>query len=213
MKITTNITEILRKHVVLSLASLDRVYLSAIQPRLQIEKNGASFFLTHRRTFFVKELAQMTRNFVAQVEAFADEQKVPLVAFAKKSVQRKEECAAIFRDKEPTQDCVFLIGKAQEKTLVPRIATQISNTSGRKLPWLKKQTAMVNHYYFYYWDTDFGQIFIKFCSYFPYNAKVCVNGHEYCKRQLEKEGIAYEPLETASAVVLIPNACRRSAMD
>ena len=68
MKITTNITEILRKHVVLSLELLDRVYLSAIQPRLQIEKNGASFFMSHRGTFFVKELAQMTRTFVAQVE-------------------------------------------------------------------------------------------------------------------------------------------------
>lgn len=195
MKITTDITEILQKHVVLSLESLDRVYLNVIQPRLQIETNAASFFLSHRGTFFVKEMPQMTRNFVAQIEAFADQKKVPLVLFEKKSVQRKEERAAACIDKQPTQDCVFLIGKGQEKARVPRVTSLISNTSGRKLPWLKKQSAMVNYYYFYCWDTDFGIFFIKFCSYFPYNAKLCLNGHEYCKRQLEKEGIAYESLD------------------
>ena len=29
---------------------------------------------------------------------------------------------------------------------------------------------------------------MKFCSYFPYNAKLCLNGHEYAKRQLEQQG-------------------------
>ena len=36
----------------------------------------------------------------------------------------------------------------------------------------------VNHYYFYCVDENFGPFFLKFCSYFPYNAKLCVNGHE-----------------------------------
>ena len=38
---------------------------------------------------------------------------------------------------------------------------------------------MVNQYYVYLVDEDFGPLFVKFCSYFPYNAKVCLNGHEY----------------------------------
>ena len=28
-------------------------------------------------------------------------------------------------------------------------------------------------------DTDFGAFFVKFCSYFPYNAKLCLNGHDH----------------------------------
>ena len=32
---------------------------------------------------------------------------------------------------------------------------------------------MVNHYYFYCVDEDFGAFFIKFCSYFPYTGKLC----------------------------------------
>ena len=54
---------------------------------------------------------------------------------------------------------------------------------------------MVNHYYFYGVDQDFGPFFFKFSSYFPYTAKFCLNGHEYLKRQLIREGIAYESLD------------------
>ena len=56
-------------------------------------------------------------------------------------------------------------------------------------------SAFVNDYYFCCVDRDFGPFFIKLCSYFPYNGKVCLNGHEYVKRQLEKRGVAYEALD------------------
>jgi hypothetical protein len=64
--------------------------LSVMQPRLQLEKNVACFFLRHRQVFFVKELARMTRDFVARVERFAAEQKLPLITFDNKTQQRKE---------------------------------------------------------------------------------------------------------------------------
>src|SRR5262245_6161939 len=35
----------------------------------------------------------------------------------------------------------------------------------------------------------FGPFFLKFCTYFPYNAKLCLNGHEYVKQQLTRRGI------------------------
>jgi hypothetical protein len=58
-----------------------------------------------------------------------------------------------------------------------------------------ESTAMVNHYYFYCVDEDFGPFFLKFCSYFPYNAKLCINGHEYLKRQLARRGVEFEALD------------------
>jgi hypothetical protein len=67
--------------------------------------------------------------------------------------------------------------------------------TGAPYPWIVKTTAMVNHFYFYCLDEDFGPFFLKYCTYFPYNAKVCLNGHEYVKRQLAKEKIAFEELD------------------
>ena len=54
---------------------------------------------------------------------------------------------------------------------------------------------MVNHYYIYAVDRDFGPFFLKFCTYFPYNGKLCLNGHEYAKRQLAREGIPFQALD------------------
>src|SRR5215469_1513511 len=54
---------------------------------------------------------------------------------------------------------------------------------------------MVNNFYIYCVDRDFGPFFLKFCSYFPYNAKLCLNGHEWLKRQLKHRGIGFEALD------------------
>jgi hypothetical protein len=54
---------------------------------------------------------------------------------------------------------------------------------------------MVNHFYVYCVDRDFGPFFLKFSTYFPYNAKLCLNGHEYAKRQLAQRGICFEALD------------------
>jgi hypothetical protein len=52
----------------------------------------------------------------------------------------------------------------------------------------------VTYYYFYILDEEFGLFFIKVCTYFPFDVKVCFNGHEWAKQQLRKEGIGFEAL-------------------
>ena len=58
---------------------------------------------------------------------------------------------------------------------------------------------------------DFGPFFLKFCSYFPYNAKLCLNGHEYLKRQLTKQGIGFEALDNGILRCADPAAMQRLA--
>ena len=149
-------------------------------------------------------MAEMTRPFIAAIEAFADREKVPLLTF--KSGQRKEDVAQQFLAKFPHREGVLFVGKAQEKALVVRTVSRKNPDTGRTYPWLMKSSAMVNHYYFYCVDEDFGLFFIKFCSYFPYNGRLCLNGHEYAKRQLEKRGIAYEPLDNGILSCADPEA-------
>ncbi len=59
---------------------------------------------------------------------------------------------------------------------------------------------------FYAVDDDFGPFFLKFCSYFPYNAKLCINGHEWAKRQAAKAGIAHTALDNGFATCADPAA-------
>ena len=69
---------------------------------------------------------------------------------------------------------VVFVGKAQEKTPVFRTEKRRNPKTGRAYPWIVKSTAMVNHYYIYAVDRDFGPFFLKFCNYFPFNAKLCM---------------------------------------
>jgi hypothetical protein len=68
---------------------------------------------------------------------------------------------------------------------------------------------MVNNYYVYAVDRDFGPFFLKFCSYFPFNAKLCLNGHEYAKRQLAQDGIAFEALDNGVLSCADPKRLQR----
>ena len=44
--------------------------------------------------------------------------------------------------------------------------TYLNPKTKQPYPWIVRSTAMVNHYYFYCVDEDFGPFFLKFCSYF-----------------------------------------------
>jgi hypothetical protein len=68
---------------------------------------------------------------------------------------------------------------------------------------------MVNHFYFYCLDADFGPFFIEFATYFPYNAKVCLNGNEWAKCQAAQAGIDFEPLDNGFASCAEPARLQR----
>lgn len=68
---------------------------------------------------------------------------------------------------------------------------------------------MVNHYYFYILDRDFGPLFIKLCPYFPYTGEVCLNGHEWAKRALDQGGIGYTALDNGIESCAEPKRLQR----
>ncbi len=171
------------------------MYLNVYVPQLQSTAGVAHFFRHHRGATFASSalMDPISAAFVAALERFARNQSLPLLTFAKG--QRKDEVAAEHLARFSGEEGVLFIGKAQEKTAVVRTEKRRNPDTGQSYPWLVKSTAMVNHYYLYGVDRDFGPFFLKFCSHFPYNAKLCLNGHEYLKRQLTKEGIAYDALD------------------
>jgi hypothetical protein len=193
--IAQSVAEILADHVKLSVEGIDRLYLNVYVPRLQAELGIVGFFRHHRGQPLPSGalMAPISRRFVAALEAFAAEQGLTIVQFRKR--ERKDDIVAEQRRKFCKDEGIVLIGKAQEKTSVFRTERRRSPETGQPYPWIVRSTAMVNHYYIYGLDREFGPFFIKFCTYFPFNAKLYVNGHEYAKRQLTRKGIAFEALD------------------
>ena len=195
MSLPRSVAEVLKSHVTLEVEGIDRMYLNVYQPRLQTDRGVASFFRFHRGELFASSalMNPMSKSFIAAVDRFVRREQIPLITFTKG--QRKDDVTQEYRSRFSKSEGIVVVGKAQEKTPVFRTEKRRNPETGRTYPWIVRTTAMVNHYYFYGIDEDFGPFFLKFCTYFPYNAKLCINGHEYVKRQLAKEGIAFEALD------------------
>lgn len=193
--IAQSVAEIIGRHVKLTVEGIDRMYLNVFVPGLQYEQGIVRFFRTHRGQPLPSAalMSPMTRSYVAKLEEFVARQGIPLVQFEKG--QRKDAVMAEHLRRFAHEEGVVFVGKAQENTPVFRTERRRSPITGRPYPWIVRRSAMVNNYYVYAVDRDFGPFFLKFCSYFPFNAKLCLNGHEYAKRQLAQEGIAFEALD------------------
>ena len=193
--IAQNVAEIVSRHVKLTVEGIDRMYLNVYVPGLQYEQGIVWFFREHRGQPLPSAalMSPMTRGFVAALEEFVARHEIPLVRFEKG--QRKDTVMAEHLRRFGREEGVVFIGKAQENTKVFRTERRRSPKTGQPYPWIVRRSAMVNNYYIYAVDREFGPFFLKFCSYFPFNAKLCLNGHEYAKRQLAQEGIAFEALD------------------
>ena len=195
MTVARSVAEILKDHVTLELECIDRMYLNLYVPLLQAPA-GVAYYWTQLRGYqFASStlMARVTREFVGSIERYAAREEIDVIRFKKK--ERKEDVGkrylAAFTDREG----VLFIGKAQEKSKVVRTEKRVNPKTGRSYAWLVPSTALVNQYYFYCVDKDFGPFFIKLGSYFPYTGKLCINGHEYLKRQLEQRGVSFKALD------------------
>lgn len=193
--IRKSVAEILDQHVTFELEAIDRMYINGYVPSLQ-SGGGVVYFMKQHlgaRVPSTTMVAPLSKQFVQAIEEFAATVHVDLVTFEKD--QRKDDLAQKYRATFTGDEGVLFIGKAQEKASVFRTEKRRNADDGSTYPWIYRSTTPVNHYYFYLLDRDFGPLFIKFCSYFPYAVKLCLNGHEWLKRQLTQRAIAYEPLD------------------
>ena len=97
------------------------------------------------------------------------------------------------------------IGVAQEFQRVWAAYQRDTRTAAPQYTFAKADRR-VTCYYFYLWDEDFGPAFIKVCAYFPYPAKIWVNGHEWAKRQALRAGIGFTELSNGFAACDDPAA-------
>jgi hypothetical protein len=185
-----SIPELLKGHVTLEVECLDRLYLNGYIGKMATS-GGLVTFMRERLGMPIPSpvvLGRVTEKFREAVKELAEGEQIPIHQFQHQ--ERKDEVAKRIRRQRGVRDQIVFIGVAQEKAQA---------FSGKKVhgqfEFSRDKTVYVNHYYFYIDDADFGPLFIKVCSYAPWGIKLCLNGHEWAKRQLEKRGIAYEALD------------------
>jgi hypothetical protein len=200
MTVARSVADVLNEHVRFEVECIDRMYLNVYVPQLQYARGLVGY--VHRQLGLpiasTAPLAKITEAFAGAVRRFARDNAVAWVDFVKG--QRKDDVMHEHLAGFTATEGVVFIGRAQEKTPLFRTEKR-RDANGDAYPWIVRSTGMVNHFYFYCVDDDFGPFFLKFCSYFPYNAKLCVNGNEWAKRQAAKAGLGFTALDNGFAAV------------
>jgi hypothetical protein len=203
MTLPRSAADVLADHVTFEVECIDRMYLNVYVPKLQRPLGVIGYLRDRlgRPIASTAALGPVTDAFVAGIRNFVTEHDVPIVNFARG--QRKDDVMHEYLAGFAGIDGVLFVGRAQEKTSVFRTEKR-RDREGTSYPWIVKTSSMVNQWYFYCVDDDFGPFFLKFSSYFPYNAKLCINGNEWAKRQAAKAGIGFTALDNGFAAVNDP---------
>jgi hypothetical protein len=194
------VNEVLGGHVALDIECLDRVYLNAYVPVLQSSGQVVAFMTQHLGLPIPSPALfdKIGQRFRRSVDSFAEASGIPWVRFSKGD--RKADVMRPYLDRQAAtgRSGVAAIGVAQEFQRVWAAYRRETRTAAPQFTFAKADRR-VTCYYFYLWDEDFGPAFIKVCAYFPYPAKVWVNGHEWAKRQATRAGIGYRELSNGFA--------------
>jgi len=181
MVAVVNINDVLDGHVALEVECVDRLYLNAYVPNLQVAGQVVMFMTGHlglpvpSPTIFNK----IGDRFRREVKAFAAEQRVPILRLKKPDRTRWDDRKLdhvrpyLERAERKERFGVVAIVAAQEFQWVVS-AVNRSDKPGVANFDFSKSERRVGVYYFYILDPDFGAAFIKVCGWFPYPAKVCL---------------------------------------
>ena len=202
MNVARSVADVLAEHVTFEVECIDRMYCNVYVPRLQYAAGLVGY--VHQQLGLpiasTAPLGQITDRFVKQVHAFAQAQQHPVGGLRQGSAQGRRDARAAGRVRAAgRRGWCSSAGRRRRRTLFR--TEKRRNADGRAYPWIVKSTGVVNHFYFYCLDADFGPFFVKFCSYFPYNAKLCLNGHHWAQRQAAKAGIGFTAMDNAFAAV------------
>jgi hypothetical protein len=194
------VNDILDGHVLLDIECLDRVYLNAYVPILQSSGQVVAFMTQHLGMPIPSPalMEKISTRFRRSVESFAAANGIPWIRFGKGDRKADVMAPYLARQAAAGRSGIAAVGVAQEFQRVWAAYQRDTRTAAPQYTFAKADRR-VTCYYFYLWDEDFGPAFVKVCAYFPYPAKIWVNGHEWSKRQAARAGIGYRELSNGFA--------------
>jgi hypothetical protein len=207
------VASLLAEHVSFRCTSVDRVGIRGYIPGLQYEGGMVRFLLERGNT--IPSPAALNRNhdrLIHQLDALLTASGVPVVRF--KRGESKEDIARPYQDAAAAAGTfgLVLVGKAQERTSSWRGFVDESYPGHRSshphIVW-RRQSAMPDHWYFYFADNQWGPTSLRLCSFAPYPLWVNANGHEWAKRQLTMAGVGFQALDNGLRAVEDPVAAHR----
>ena len=138
---------------------------------------------------FTKFAQEQTKELCNHIEKYIKENDVKLQYIQSGKID-KGELAMDEMDEESEGSKVGLIS-AFSIVQICNTMTVKPNKESHHLKISSKSTKC-KHYYLYYNDEEFGFMYLKIQTWFPYNIQIYINGREYLSKVLAKNNIKYE---------------------
>jgi len=163
---------LLRDRVMLTVRSVDRIFLQGYVPHLQTP-GWCARYLREQRGFGYpssRAFGEVGKAYEKAIRNFAEENAIPVIRFAKGD--NREEIARPYLEAAAAaggKGTVALIGAGQERASAWRSwAGKKRDRRGRALQEWGRQMTFVNHFCFYLWDPEWGPAFWKVNCYAPF---------------------------------------------
>jgi hypothetical protein len=210
-----NINDVLDGHVALEVDCVDRLYLNAYVASLQVGGQVVRFITGRlgKPIPWAALLGAIGNRFRCDVKRFAADHGIPILQLDKSDRTRWDDRkldhvrAYLEAAERERRFGVVAIVACQEFQWVISARNRATKPKAVCFEFFKEERR-VGVFYFYVLDPDFGPGFIKICTYFPYPAKVWVNGHEWAKRQADMAGVHYTALSNGFAACSEPERLR-----
>ena len=170
------------------LEGFDRiVFKGAILPLCHIP--GVLSFLARRNLLnkdFKTWTKEQSRSLIGHAEAYVKAERGEEIFGLKSWKIRKEQVAHEHQLNSAIESGLIGIWKCQESGRSYR--SDFVKGGNPKLCFYQPPC---NHLYFYFDHADYGFMNVRLQTWFPYHIQICMNGREWLRRQLEKEGIGF----------------------
>jgi hypothetical protein len=196
--------------VAFSYRSVDRLILNVYIPTLQTPGAMAHFLreVCHKPILSGHVFKWITERFVSAVHDFARERRIPLLRARGQT-----------KPGELGQRQLRTAARANRWGLIAIIVHQESarvfasyHAGGRATNfWVKEDRRLVNHYYFYLRDPEYGEGFVRISSYPPFQTRLWLNAHGYLASQLARRHLAFEQDDNCIVAVADPATLNRIA--
>jgi hypothetical protein len=177
-----------RQSIRFGYACFDRIICNGIIQTLQDGRNVQRFFAQRGETVTHKFLVSLSSQYHQWLEHEAAARDIEVIAVERgvrretlvqpyfERLQGRSGLAVVLKCREPERIAVSFARRGHAVELVQR--------------W-------VNLYYFYLQHPQCGRIFLRVCPYFPFNARLWMNGHDWLASRLRAEGIAFQQRDNA----------------
>lgn len=205
------IAEVCSAAVAFTYRSIDRLILNAYIPTLQTPGAMAWFLreVCGKPILSPVVFKGLTDRFVAEVQRFAHQHHIPILRPPGRTKPGAVAQQALRRAARAQRWGVVAIVVHQESARV--FASH--HAGGRRTNFrVREERRLVNHYYFYLRDREYGEGFVRISSYPPFQTRIWLNAHGYLAAQLQRRGVPFLTADNCIVSVADPATLQRLAV-